>query len=134
MNIPLYNLILNSILVGIILITQFISYPLFKNVGLDFAFFHKKYVNLIGFVVAPIMILELVIVFILFINDFDNTIIRAITVSVVLIWTSTFLIQVPIHNKLSIAKDLEKINLLIKSNIIRTFFWIIKLILSTLIL
>ena len=134
MNIPLYNLILNSILVGIILITQFISYPLFKNVGLDFSVFHKKYVNLMGFVVAPIMILELVIVSILFINDFDNTIIRAIAVSVVLIWTSTFLIQVPIHNKLSILKDLEKINLLIKSNIIRTFLWTIKLILSTLIL
>jgi|TARA_B110000444_G_scaffold228943_1_gene235060 hypothetical protein len=134
MNIPLYNLILNSILVGIILITQFISYPLFKNVGLDFSVFHKKYVNLMGFVVAPIMILELVIVSILFINDFDNTIIRAIAASVVLIWTSTFLIQVPIHNKLSILKDLEKINLLIKSNIIRTFLWTIKLILSTLIL
>jgi hypothetical protein len=134
MNIPLYNLILNSILVGIILITQFISYPLFKNVGLDFSIFHKKYVNLMGFVVAPIMILELVIVSILFINDFDNTIIRAIAASVVLIWTSTFLIQVPIHNKLSILKDLEKINLLIKSNIIRTFLWTIKLILSTLIL
>ena len=134
MNIPLYNLILTSILVGIILITQFISYPLFKNVGLDFSVFHKKYVNLMGFVVAPIMILELVIVSILFINDFDNTIIRAIAVSVVLIWTSTFLIQVPIHNKLSILKDLEKINLLIKSNIIRTFLWTIKLILSTLIL
>jgi len=134
MNIPLYNLILNSILVGIILITQFISYPLFKNVGLDFSVFHKKYVNLMGFVVAPIMILELVIVSILFINDFDNTIIGAIAASVVLIWTSTFLIQVPIHNKLSILKDLEKINLLIKSNIIRTFLWTIKLILSTLIL
>tara|TARA_B110000444_G_scaffold91827_1_gene86763 strand:- start:2115 stop:2519 length:405 start_codon:yes stop_codon:yes gene_type:complete len=134
MNIPLCNLILNSILVGIILITQCVSYPLFKNIGTDFTFFHKKYVNLIGFVVAPIMVLELVIVAILLMNNFDNAIIRAITALVFLIWASTFLIQVPIHNSLSIAKDLVKINLLIKSNIIRTSCWVIKLILSTLIL
>ena len=42
---------------------------------------------------------------------------------VLLIWLSTFLIQVPLHNALSKEKNTEKLSKLIFSNWIRTILW-----------
>ena len=64
MNVFLYNLILSAVLTGVILITQIINYPLFKNIK-DLSLFHKEYVKRMGFVVAPLMIIELTIVLIM---------------------------------------------------------------------
>ena len=41
MNYILLNIIINSILVGVILMTQFINYPLFKSIKSDFTNYHK---------------------------------------------------------------------------------------------
>jgi len=42
---------------------------------------------------------------------------------VLLIWLSTFLIQVPIHNQLGIGKDSFLIKRLVQTNWIRTILW-----------
>ena len=103
MAILILNLIISAVLTGVILITQIVNYPLFKYVKVEFSPFHKKYVKWIGFVVAPIMITELVIVSIMLIQDGDNNLIQLIAILLFIIWLSTFCIQFPIHNELSLS-------------------------------
>ncbi len=128
----LINIILNSILLGIILLTQFVNYPLFKKINNDFAFYHADYTNRMSYVVAPIMTFELLTVTLIFFNNPVNNLTLIILLTTILIWVSTFFIQVPIHNKIGYKKDIHKINRLIKSNLIRTSLWSVKLIFSIL--
>tara|TARA_B100001758_G_C17863943_1_gene330448 strand:- start:20 stop:424 length:405 start_codon:yes stop_codon:yes gene_type:complete len=134
MNLILYNLIINSILVGVILITQIVTYPLFKKKQNNFTVFHKEYVRRISLIAATFMILELLVVIILLVNNFEDNLIKLLAVLIIIIWTSTFVFQVPLHNHLSIKQDLKKINILIQSNWIRTVCWCLKLMISILIL
>ena len=128
----LINIILNSILLGIILLTQFVNYPLFKKINNDFVFYHADYTNRMSYVVAPIMTFELLTVTIIFFNNPITNLTLIILLTTILIWASTFFIQVPIHNKIGYKKDIHKINRLIKSNLIRTSLWSVKLIFSIL--
>ena len=128
----LINIILNSILLGIILLTQFVNYPLFKKINNDFTFYHADYTNRMSYVVAPIMTFELLTVTLIFFNNPVNNLTLIILLTTILIWVSTFFIQVPIHNKIGYKKDIHKINRLIKSNLIRTSLWSVKLIFSIL--
>ena len=130
MDFLLYNVVLNSILVGIILITQFITYPLFQFISSDFKRYHKAYTKRMGYVVAPLMVLELLLVIKITAHHYSNVVIMLIGVLTLIIWASTFLIQVPVHNTISKEKLENKILFLIKSNYIRTLCWILKLILS----
>ena len=134
MDFLLYNVVLNSILVGIILITQFITYPLFQFVNSDFKTYHKFYTKKMGYVVAPLMVLELLLVVQITIHHYSNTIIILIGVLTLIIWLSTFFIQVPVHNNISKGKTKNQVLFLIKSNYIRTFCWLLKLIMSIIIL
>ena len=130
MNYILLNIIINSILVGVILMTQFINYPLFKSIKSDFTDYHKKYTERMGYVVAPLMIIELVLVTYIIIHHKENLFVIFIFLLTIIIWASTFFIQVPIHNTLSKKKEKNKIIKLNKSNYIRTICWILKLIIS----
>jgi len=134
MDYVLINIILNAILVGVIVLTQFVTYPLFKKINYNFKTYHSEYTSRMGFVVAPLMILELIIVVLIISTQPINNIIKAIVVITALIWASTFLIQVPIHNKISFNKDTRKVNKLIQSNLIRTALWCAKLVLSILLI
>jgi len=129
MNLVLFNIIVSTILTTIILVTQFVNYPLFKYVYKDFSTFHQKYVTRIGYIVAPIMVLELIITTTMLLQDFDDSLKKISALLVILIWLSTFFIQVPIHNQLSLSNKLN-LNLLVYSNWIRVVCWILKLIIS----
>ena len=126
------NVLLNSILVGIILITQFVNYPLFKKIDQNFEIIHKEYTTKMGYVVAPIMVLEAVTVFSMYIYYPKSNELVFITCLTIIIWLSTFLIQVPIHKTISFKKDSKKIKKLISTNYIRTISWCSKLYLSML--
>ena len=64
MDLTTLNVLLNSILVGIILITQFVNYPLFKKIDQNFeGQFIRNTLRKWGFVVAPIMVLEVLLLF-----------------------------------------------------------------------
>ena len=130
MNYILFNIIINSILVGVILMTQFINYPLFKSIKSDFTDYHKKYTERMGYVVAPLMVIELVLVTYIILHHKENLFVIFIFLLTIIIWASTFFIQVPIHNTLSKKKEKNKIIILNKSNYIRTICWILKLIIS----
>ena len=130
MNYILFNIIINSILVGVILMTQFINYPLFKSIKSDFTNYHKQYTERMGYVVAPLMVIELILVTYIILHHKENLFVIFIFLLTIIIWASTFFIQVPIHNTLSKKKEKNKIIKLNKSNYIRTICWILKLIIS----
>ena len=131
MNLVLYNLIISTILTAVILVTQIVNYPLFKYVQNDFSTFHQRYVTRIGYIVAPIMILEFFITSTMLAQDFDDNLKKISALLVILIWLSTFFIQVPIHNQLSLTNK-KNLNFLIYSNWIRVVCWILKLIIAVL--
>ena len=125
------SLFSNLIMVGVSLITHFVTYPSFKLIKSSlFSEFHKSYTNKMLLIVAPVMILELISSLFLVIFDVshNNTEI-GLLISLILIWFLTFFIIVPIHNKLTVNYNKDLNQKLIKYNGLRTIFWIIKLIL-----
>lgn len=132
MNILIFiSLFSNLIMVGVSLITHFVTYPSFKLIKSSiFSEFHKSYTNKMLLIVAPVMILELISSILLVIFDVSNNDTEiGLLITLVLIWFLTFFTIVPIHNKLAVnyTKDLNQ--KLIKYNGFRTALWIIKLIL-----
>ena len=120
---------INIFLVSLIIITQLISYPLFLRVGRDeFLAYHKFYTKQISYVVTLPMMIELLLsIYVLTIDVNWLTLINITLLSVV--WLSTFIIQVPIHNSLSVEYSGELVSQLIKTNWLRTSIWTLKLIL-----
>ena len=118
-------------MIGVSLITHFVTYPSFKLIKSSlFSEFHKSYTNKMLFIVAPVMILELISSLFLVIFDVsDNNTEIGLLISLLLIWFLTFFIIVPIHNKLTVNYNKDVNQKLIKYNGLRTIFWIIKLIL-----
>lgn len=118
-------------MVGISLITHFVTYPSFKLIKSSIFYeFHKSYTYKMLLIVAPVMILELISSILLVIFDVsDNDTEIGLLITLILIWFLTFFTIVPIHNKLAVnyTKDLNQ--KLIKYNGFRTALWIIKLIL-----
>ena len=118
-------------MVGVSLITQFVTYPSFKLIkSSSFSEFHKSYTNKMLFIVAPVMILELISsLFLVIFYVSDNNTEIGLLITLMLIWFLTFFIIVPIHNKLTLNYNKGLNQKLIKYNGLRTILWIIKLML-----
>ena len=132
MNIMVYiSLFTNLIMVGVSLITHFVTYPSFKLIkSSSFFEFHKSYTKKMLFIVAPVMILELISSLLLVIFDIsDNNTEIGLLIILILIWLLTFFTIVPIHNKLTVNYNKDLNQKLIKLNGLRTILWILKLIL-----
>ena len=125
------SLFTNFIMVGVSLITHFVTYPSFKLIkSSSFSEFHKSYTKKMLFIVAPVMILELISSLLLVIFDIsDNNTEICLLITLILIWLLTFLTIVPIHNKLTVNYNKDLNQKLIKLNGLRTILWILKLIL-----
>lgn len=127
MNFLFLLIIINSILVGVILMTQILSYPLLLKLSKsDFYEYYNSYTKRISFIVIPLMIFEVLLSIILN-TILNNFYLFASNILLLVIWGSTFFIQVPIHNKLSSNHSYSLINKLIFTNWIRTIAWISKL-------
>lgn len=118
----------NIFMIGISLITQFVTYPSFQSINPEiFSNFHKIYAQKMLFIVGPIMIIEfLSVVVLLFINIDFHFMVQFIFV--LLIWILTFFLIVPIHNELEKYYNKSLNNKLIKLNGYRTFLWFLKFI------
>ena len=118
----------NIFMIGISLITQFVTYPSFQSINPEiFSNFHKIYAQKMLFIVGPIMTIEfLSVVVLLFINNDFHFMVQFIFVF--LIWILTFFLIVPIHNELEKHYDKSLNNKLIKLNGYRTFLWFVKFI------
>ena len=128
------NLIVSSILLGLILVIHFVHYKSFNFIDIEkFVEFHKFHTKNISFLVIPLMIIEVVISII--ICYFYFSILSLINLSLVaLIWITTFLLQVPSHNKLSTGKSITEIEKLVSGIVFRVYLWVFKAIVSTLII
>ena len=118
-------------MVGVSLITHFVTYPSFRLIKSNtFSEFHKSYTKKMLFIVAPVMILELISSLLLVIFDIsDNHTEIGLLITLILIWLLTFFTIVPIHNKLTVNYNKDLNQKLIKLNGLRTILWILKLIL-----
>lgn len=113
-------------LVTLIWIIQVVHYPMFKYMSEEqFPIAMKQHQNRISLIVIPLMIAELICTAaICFLKQDLSSYLLFLIIS--LIWISTFLVQVPIHNSLSDHFKIEKINELVKTNWMRTGLWTLK--------
>ena len=126
-------IMVNIFLFSLILITQFVSYPLFLKVDkTKFTAYHKSYTFYISTIVLPAMVLELFLSFNQIIHSVDYFSVLNIAI-LSIVWLSTFFIQVPIHNKIALKYDKKLIKKLILTNWIRTYAWTCKLLICILI-
>lgn len=120
------HIICNSVLVGILFVTQLITYPSFLAFDSHtFIDFHKRYTMNISFIVIPFMVGELFSL--IYLNYIDSDLFLPLGI-LLIIWLFTFIILVPIHNKLSLNHNISLINRLIDYNWFRTILWTVKLI------
>lgn len=113
-------------MVGLIWFVQIVHYPLFGHINpQDFREYEQQHQKRTGRVVAPVMLVELGtgIYLALMIGQLLGWKGWMMTGLLGLIWASTFLIQVPLHGKLSDGSDAAVIQKLVQSNWIRTIAW-----------
>lgn len=116
----------NLLMIGISILVQFIIYPSFKNPDFkNFNLFHLSYSNKMFYIVAPIMLTELICSFIIVYKNPSETHLISLCV-LTLIWVLTFIFILPIHKLLSNKHNKQKVEKMIKLNGLRTFFWLSK--------
>lgn len=132
----LIHLIITAYLTGLIWTIQVVHYPLFAHVpDHDFTTYEKKHVRLISFIVGPAMLLEAVLaISVLLVGDAVPT---GYSIAgylglgcLVVIWLSTWFLQVPCHNLLGESFNLSAIKRLVITNWIRTLCWTMRTIIA----
>lgn len=112
---------------GIIWFVQLVQYPSFARVDpISFPAFHDHHSSAISILVGPLMIIEAVSAV-----AFLWTPLRVQTAGqiwlgiglIAIIWASTFLLQVPAHNRLGEGFDQATWRMLVNSNWLRTLAW-----------
>jgi len=123
------QIVCNSYLVSLVFMTQFITYPTFLHIDKDkFSEYHRKYVNNISFIVAPVMLIELLTLSLIAYFSSEFLIIKSLILLLV-IWLTTFFIMIPSHNRISKSFNKKEIISLINYNWVRTILWSFKLLL-----
>jgi hypothetical protein len=109
---------------GLIWMVQIVHYPMFSLVGVNefpkYASCHQRNISL---VVMPLMTVEAVTGAFLVVLYPERITFCIAMLALVLIWGSTFLIQVPLHRKLAKGFDARNHELLVRTNWIRTILW-----------
>lgn len=105
----------------LIWLIQTLHYPTFLYVDkARFSSFSVFHANRISYIVVPLMMMELAL-------GLYNLRPHILGI-VILIWLSTFFIQVPCHNLLKSGFDEKVVRRLISTNWIRTILWSLKLV------
>ena len=118
---------------GLIWLVQVVHYPIFARVSAaDWTAFHDFHTNRISLIVIPTMLLELggtlwhgVLLF----SEPEAARFGVFMVAhacVIGVWASTFLIQVPLHNRLAQGPDADIVARLVNTNWIRTVLWTLR--------
>ena len=121
------QIVCNSYLVSLVFMTQFITYPTFLHIDKDkFSEYHRKYVNNISFIVAPVMLIEFLTLSLIAYFSSEFLIIKSLILLLV-IWLTTFFIMIPSHNRISKSFNKKEIISLTNYNWVRTILWSFKL-------
>lgn len=120
------NLISAFYMCGIIWIIQIIHYPSFLLIRPEsFQKFHLKHTSTMGFIVGPVMVIELVTT--AYLLNYEVSLISILNLLCALaLWLLTFFVSVPLHSALSTGQDILIIQRLIQSNWPRTILWSFK--------
>ena len=114
---------------GLIWFVQIVHYPLFASVGREqFTKYEQRHAFLTTWVVLPLMFLELGTSIWLAIEtaDASKPIMVGGAIATVMIWASTFALQVPQHRILERGFDDAAWRFLVNSNWIRTVLWSVR--------
>ena len=114
-------------MVGLIWFVQVVHYPLFSRVGTaTFPAYAALHIRWTTWVVAPPMLVELltgVLLLALRPPEVASWLLWAGLFLLVVIWSSTWLLQVPQHANLAEGFNLAAYHRLVRSNWIRTVAW-----------
>lgn len=120
-------------MVGLIWTIQILHYPTFHYVMEDrFLKFHAFHSSRITFIVMPVMFIELISAIWLIVFFPHSQILNVNAMGVVGIWVATFFALVPLHSKLSVGKELQTLDRMVRNNWIRTLLWSVRLVLLVL--
>ena len=123
----LINLVATWYLVGLIWMVQVVHYNLYDRIGSEtFEQYESDHTRLITPIVGPPMLVEFATAALLLAaapSGLPRWAVLAGLVAVAAIWLSTFLIQVPLHNRLLSGFNDSDYRMLVGSNWIRTVLW-----------
>lgn len=110
---------------GLVWCVQVVHYPLMSFVERSrHPHFAQQHARRIGWIVAPVMLLELATNILLAIQpSYHQAAWRTALVLLACIWISTFTLQVPLHNRLAHGFDETAHRKLVLTNWIRTLLW-----------
>jgi hypothetical protein len=109
---------------GIIWFVQVVHYPLFASAGTEsFPAYELRHAKRTGRVVGPLMCLEAVTALAIAWIIPRSMLAWTGLGLLLIIWLSTFLLQVPLHRRLSLGFDDASHRALVRSNWIRTLAW-----------
>ena len=114
----------------IVMMTQWVIYPQFGNVGIlelaDVAKFHQRRIS---YIVMPIMGLEVgSLISLSFYNMFSPVSLFLAALLLFVVWVITFLKLVPIHLELAKGRSQKRVPALLRWNAIRLACWTLKLV------
>ncbi len=110
---------------GLIWFVQVVHYPLFRRLGAtDAAAYAREHARRTGWVVGPVMLLELGLALTLATRGGPAAWLALALLGV--IWASTAGIQVPLHRRLAVDPDPVAIERLVRTNWIRTGAWTLR--------
>ena len=105
---------------GIIWLIQLVQYPFFSKVGNEnWLEYHNGHTFWITPIVAPLMIAELVTSFVIFYyppKDVDFKLLIVGLILTLIVWASTFFLQVPLHEKLTANFNVQTHALLVNTD------------------
>lgn len=109
---------------GIIWYVQLVHYPLFATVGADEWFdYHAGHERRTGWVVAPLMIVELGSAAGTVLNGGYGALAVCGLLLAAITWVITFALAVPLHRRLNATRDLDTMQRLVNVNWLRTAAW-----------
>ncbi len=125
----LAQLVETWILIGIMWFSQVVHYPLYKKIKEGFVEYERSHIRRAALLLGPIMVVEAITAFLLVgiaPGGIFTTLAGTNLVLLILIWLSTFLFQITLHQKLSVRFSPKVLQNLITSNWVRTLLWTLK--------
>ena len=121
---------ITAMLTGIIWFVQIAHYPLFPLAGgQNYPIFQRTHERGITRIVVPLMVLEFVTAIVLLLRfpvGVSRSLFYLTIALLVIIWLSTFLLQVPQHRRLETGFTFEAWQALQRTNWVRTIAWSIR--------
>jgi hypothetical protein len=127
--VPIVHLAATWGMVGVIWFVQVVHYPLFNGVGKElFPEYSKRNANRTTYVVLPLMLIEAATAsaLLFMVPEHQQHLAQLAAFLLVLVWASTFLIQVPLHERLQRGFEPSIHTSLVRSNWIRTVLWSVR--------